>query len=203
MISIDGTLVSPGKPGSYDRQLHGFRVWRPEKSKFAALWYTGKVKDLIDMTSETRLLYLGAGNGSTVSYMADYCEVVYAVEFAPRPMRDLIALSEKRDNIIPISADARNPGLYMPIVEPVDYIYMDVAQPNQAEIAIANRQFLKDTGCIIFILKTRSISVRESPDVIMNRTITRLAEFFTIATHSLLIPFYPDHAGIICMPKKD
>ncbi len=201
MISIDGTLVTPGKPGPADRQVQGYRVWQPQKSKFAALWHAGIGRDRIELTNETRILYLGAGNGSTASFFADYCEVVYAVEFAPWPMRDLLLLALERNNIIPIMADARNPALYLPMVEPVDYLYMDVAQPDQAGIAIANRIFLRDSGILILILKTRSVSAGDSPGVIVGRTITRLSEHFLILADRLLEPYYPDHAGIICIKR--
>ena len=39
------------------------------------------------------VLYLGAANGTTVSHVADYTEVVYAVEFAPQPMQDLLEVA--------------------------------------------------------------------------------------------------------------
>ena len=62
-----------------------------------------------------RVLYLGAANGTTVSHVADYVDVVYAVEFAPRPMQDLLEVCRRRRNIIPIMADAARPEQYAPL----------------------------------------------------------------------------------------
>ena len=86
--------------------LGGARVWDPFRSKLAALYYTGTG---VELTPEMRVLYLGAANGTTVSHVADYTEVVYAVEFAPRPMQDLLEVARRRKNIVPIMADACPP----------------------------------------------------------------------------------------------
>jgi len=85
---IGEVLVSPGESGVYnERMLGGARVWDPFRSKLSALYYTGTG---IELTPDMRVLYLGAANGTTVSHVADYTETVYAVEFAPRPMQDLL-----------------------------------------------------------------------------------------------------------------
>ena len=68
--------------------------------------------------------------GLTVSHVADYAEVVYAVEFAPRPMQDLLEVARRRRNVVPIMADAARPEQYAPLVEAVDLLYQDVAQPG-------------------------------------------------------------------------
>ena len=112
---------------------------------------------------EMRVLYLGAANGTTVSHVADYVEVVYAVEFAPRPMQDLLEVCRRRRNIIPLMADAARPEQYAPLVEPVDLLYQDVAQPDQAAILLRNSVFLKPGGILILMLKTRSVDVRKEP----------------------------------------
>src|SRR5512139_3598633 len=136
MIWIDGQLVSPGKEGvSGERTLQGFRLWDPRRSKLSALYHLGQG---IELLPQHRVLYLGAANGTTVSHVADYVEVVYAVESAPRPFQDLLVVAEKRRNIIPLMADARKPERYLPLVEKVDIIYQDVSQPDQVEILVAN-----------------------------------------------------------------
>ncbi len=117
MMWIGQTLVSPGEPGVYgERVLDGHRVWDPYRSKLAALYYLGKG---IDLEASMRVLYLGAAHGTTVSHVADYAEVVYAVEMAPRPMEDLLEVAGRRRNIIPVMADAGRPEMYAPIVAPV------------------------------------------------------------------------------------
>ena len=144
MIWIDDVLVSNGEGGVYnERMLKGSRVWDPYRSKLSALYHVGTG---IELTKDMRVLYLGAANGTTVSHVADYTECVYAVEFAPRPMQDLLEVARRRKNVIPIMADASQPEQYAPLVEWVDLLYQDVAQPNQAVIAIQELCISKTRG---------------------------------------------------------
>src|SRR5512137_1114845 len=172
MIWIGDVLVSEGEGGVYkERLLSGARVWDPYRSKLSALYHVGNG---VELTPGMRVLYLGAANGTTVSHVADYVEVVYAVEFAPRPMQDLIEVCRRRRNIIPLMADAARPEQYAPLVEPVDLLYQDVAQPDQAAILLRNLIFLKNGGILILMLKTRSIDVRREPADVFYDTIATL-----------------------------
>jgi fibrillarin-like pre-rRNA processing protein len=197
MIWIGDVLVSRGEGGVYnERMLGGARVWEPYRSKLAALYHVGKG---VEIEPSMRVLYLGAANGTTVSHVADYAEVVYAVEFAPRPMQDLIEVARRRKNVMPIMADATRPDHYAPIVERVDLVYQDVAQPAQAAIAIRNCAFLKPKGHLILMLKTRSVDVRKEPGEVFDETIMALKEAgFTIEESVWLTPYHQDHAAIVC-----
>jgi len=196
MIWIDGQLVSPGKELVHgERTLQGFRLWDPRRSKLSALYHLGQG---IDLEPQHRVLYLGAANGTTVSHVADYVEVVYAVESAPRPFQDLLVVAEGRDNIIPIMADARKPYLYRPLVEEVDLIYQDVAQRDQAAILLPNTGFLNSGGATILMLKARSVDVRRTLSEIAAETETLLkAGGLSIEKTISLSPYYPDHAALI------
>lgn len=196
MIDISGTLVSKGKGGVYgEKTLGEFRVWDPYRSKLAALWYLDKAEWL----RETDIvLYLGAANGTTVSHVSDYTEAVYAVEFAPRPMQDLLEVARRRKNIVPIYADATQPTRYSALLEPVDLIYQDVAQPNQAEIAIKHIDFLKKGGMYILMLKTRSIDIRKSPKEVFAESCEELeAGGYVVEKSVWLNPYHADHAAIV------
>ena len=197
MIWIGDVLVSRGEGGVYnERMLSGARVWDPYRSKLSALYHAGTGVELDPLW---RVLYLGAANGTTVSHVADYTEVVYAVEFAPRPMQDLIEVARRRRNVIPIMADATRPETYAPLVEAVDLIYQDVAQPDQAAIAIRNSVFLKSSGYLILMLKTRSVDVRKDPATVFDETIAELEESGLLVQESAwLAPYHQDHAAIIC-----
>jgi fibrillarin-like pre-rRNA processing protein len=197
MIWIGDALVSQGEGGVYnERMLGGARVWDPFRSKLAALYYTGTG---IELTHDMRVLYLGAANGTTVSHVADYTDTVYAVEFAPRPMQDLLEVARRRENIVPIMADATRPEQYAPLVEAVDLLYQDVAQPDQATIAIRNSAFLKRGGHLILMLKTRSVDVRKEPALVFRETLDALATSGLLATESIwLEPYHHDHAAIVC-----
>ena len=197
MIRIDGVLVSKGEGGVYgERMLEGYRVWDPYRSKLAALYLAGKG---IELSPETKVLYLGAANGTTVSHVADYAEVVYAVEFAPRPMQDLLEVARRRKNVMPIMADASRPEQYAPLVETVDLLYQDVAQPDQAAIALANCAFLKPGGHLILMLKTRSVDIRKEPAEIFRDTLDILISAgITVTESTWLAPYHQDHAAIVC-----
>ena len=197
MIRIGNVLVSEGKGGVYgEKMLRGYRVWDPYRSKFAALV---KINDGIDLESGWDVLYLGAANGTTVSHFADYVRTVYAVEFAPRPMQDLIEVSDRRKNIVPLMADATRPVEYAAFVSEVDMIYQDVAQPNQAEIAVSNLCFLKKGGTLVLMLKTRSVDVCETPESVFEDSKAIIeSSGLEIVFSCWLKPYHKDHACIVC-----
>lgn len=201
MIWIDGVLVSSGESGVYgERILGGSRVWDPYRSKLSALCYKETV---LDLTPEMRVLYLGAAHGTTVSHVADYTGVVYAVEVAPRPMQDLLEVARRRVNIVPIMADAAQPGSYAPLLEQVDLVYQDIAQPNQVAIALRNCIFLKPEGTLILMLKTRSVDVRRDPAEVLSGAESALAAAgLEIVSRFWLEPYHHDHAAIVCKNKR-
>ncbi|MDD4483455.1 MAG: fibrillarin-like rRNA/tRNA 2'-O-methyltransferase [Methanoregula sp.] len=197
MIRIGDVLVSKGEGGVYsERMLDGYRVWDPYRSKLAALYLLGKG---IELVPGMKVLYLGAANGTTVSHVADYTEVVYAVEFAPRPMQDLLEVARRRKNVMPILADASCPEQYAMLVEAVDLLYQDVAQPDQAAIALRNCIFLKKGGHLVLMLKTRSVDIRKEPAEVFRDTLDILISAgLTIVESTWLAPYHQDHAAIIC-----
>ncbi|NMB79220.1 MAG: fibrillarin-like rRNA/tRNA 2'-O-methyltransferase [Methanomicrobiales archaeon] len=202
MIWIGDVLVSKGEGGVYnERTLGEARVWDPYRSKLAALYYLGKG---VELTPDMCVLYLGAANGTTVSHVADYTNTVYAVEFAPRPMQDLLEVAHRRNNIVPIMADATRPELYTPLVEAVDLLYQDVAQPDQAAITIRNSVFLKRGGTLILMLKTRSVDIRKNPAEVFEETLALLSSGGLTPIESLwLEPYHHDHAAIVCTKPRD
>jgi len=142
-----------------------YRQWVVNKSKLASGLSKGiRVPKL---KAGAKVLYLGASSGTTVSHVSDILGengIVYAIEFAPRPTRDLIKLANQRNNIIPILADARRPEEYTHLVDGVDFLFADVAQPNQSELFLSNAEaFLKPQGLGFIAIKTRSISQTARP----------------------------------------
>jgi fibrillarin-like pre-rRNA processing protein len=197
MISVNGILVSKGAGGVYgERMIDEYRVWDPYRSKLAALWY---LDSSVDLPHDSVVLYLGAANGTTVSHVADYVETVYAVEFAPRPMQDLLMVAKKRKNIVPIYGDATQPQRYAPLLEAVDLVYQDVAQPNQAAIAIRHLPFLRSDGQLILMLKTRSVDIRKNPEVVFADTCAELEEAGLSVMKAIWpLSYHADHAAIVC-----
>ena len=144
-----------------------YRLWDPTRSKLAAAVIKGIKK--IPIQSGSKILYLGAASGTTPSHISDIIGpkgFEFCVEFSSRSTRDLVFLCEKRENMLPILDDARMPKNYQFIVNSVDIVYCDVAQPDQAKIIADNAKvFLKKDGYLLLAIKARSISSTKSPSV--------------------------------------
>ncbi|ADM26875.1 rRNA 2'-O-methyltransferase fibrillarin [Ignisphaera aggregans DSM 17230] len=182
-----------------------YREWNTYRSKLAAALAKG-LKELPIVPGQ-RILYLGAGSGTTVSHISDIVGLkgaIYAVEFAPRVMRELIVVADERPNIIPILEDARMPQRYRMIVEEVDGLYADVAQPEQAAIVADNAEmFLKDKGWLLLAIKARSIDVTAEPSEIYRREIETLkSRGFDIVDIIHLEPFDKDHAMVYAIYNR-
>jgi len=178
-----------------------YRLWEPYRSKLAAAILKGLKRNPIRVGQ--KLLYLGAASGTTVSHVSDIVGQrghIYAVEFAPRSIRELVNnVCEFRSNISPMMADARLPERYSHLVEKVDVIYCDVAQPEQAKILADNADiFLKKEGQIMLAVKARSIDVTKDPAEIYKREEEILKKRgFEISDIVRLEPFDKDHVMIV------
>jgi len=178
-----------------------YRVWNPYRSKLAA----GILKGLrpLPIKPGCKVLYLGAASGTTCSHVSDIVGPrgrVFAVEFAPRVMRELLArVAEHRVNVIPILADARRPEAYAHLVEEVDVIYQDVAQPEQGQILIDNaKMFLKPGGWTLLAVKARSVDVTKEPSEIYRRELEALERGGLEVKQVIhLEPYDHDHAMVL------
>ena len=171
-------------------------TWDSHHSKLAALIAKGFTPPI---TESSLILYLGAAAGSTASHIADIAHkgLVYALDFSPRVMRDLISVCESRPNMIPIFADANHPLRYSHLVDRVDVIYQDIAQRNQAEIALKNvRYFLKEEGYLILMIKARSIDSTADTREIFRREVEKLREEISVL-NTIRLPRYRDHLAVV------
>lgn len=177
-----------------------YRVWNPFRSKLAAAVVGGI--EAVHVKPGSKLLYLGAASGTTVSHCSDLVGpegLVYAVEFSARPGRDLINVAKKRTNIIPIVEDARYPLKYRMLVGMVDVIFADVAQPDQARIVGHNASyFLKNGGHFIISIKANCVDSTAAPEAVYASEIKKLKEMqFKPAEYVTLEPYERDHAVVI------
>jgi fibrillarin-like pre-rRNA processing protein len=198
--SFDGTesLATRGEP-VYGEPTDGeWRRWDPHRSKVGAMLEQEMETGLEG--SET-VLYLGAAAGTTVSHVADFAGPTYAVEFAPRPMRDLVTVARARENLFPLLKDARRPETYAHVVEPVDVLIQDVATRGQVDVARANRQFLDDNGRLLLAVKARSEDVTTSPDSIFEEALADLREEYEVLSSRRLEPFHDDHLAVVACPR--
>jgi fibrillarin-like pre-rRNA processing protein len=202
---IDGNSVYGEKIIKFDDIE--YRLWDPFRSKLAGAIMKGLKENPIKESS--RVLYLGASTGTTVSHVSDIIGnngIIFPVEPSVRVARELLEnVCSKRKNIIPILSDARNYLKYYGYFGIVDIVYSDIAQPDQTMIAIDNcKSYLKDNGDLLIIIKTRSIDVLTDPKIVTQNEAQKLEDNnFTIIQIINLEPFEKDHALIHAKFKKD
>lgn len=199
-----------GKNVYGERLLHfdgeEYREWIPYRSKLAAAIINGLEK--LYIKPGDRILYLGIASGTTASHISDIIGnngIIYGIEFAPRPIRDLVTVAQDRKNIVPMLKDARKPYEYSYIIgEPVDGIYMDIAQPDQADIFIRNcEMFLKKGGYGFIAIKARSIDVARAPEEIFDEQKRILkSRGFSIKEEIRLDPYAKDHIMFVGIWKE-
>ena len=152
-----------------------WRLWDPNRSKVAAsvLKTKGNAALLLPESGST-CLYLGASSGGTVSHIHDnVCGAgnhhggqVVAVDISPRMMRDLVKLAERRQGLVPVLADARNPLAVAPYIrEKADWLHQDLSIGDQAETFVRmTSAFLKEGGSALLSLKSASEKWMEGGD---------------------------------------
>jgi fibrillarin-like pre-rRNA processing protein len=210
--NMDGILLLSGKLYTENLKIHSkiyneklvningkeYRSWNPFRSKLAAAIHNGLN---INITSNSKILYLGAATGTTVSHISDIVKdsVIYAVENSPIALKNLLKLSQKRANIIPILADANHPDKYISLISVVDIVYQDISQRNQADIFIKNIiKYLKKGGTGILMVKARSIDVSLKPkDAYKQVTNFLKKNGFNIESLIDLAPYEKDHIAIV------
>jgi len=180
-----------------------YRDWNPHRSKVAALLRLMPDAPWLDPSKD--VLYLGASTGTTVSHLADVLRpesLLYAVEFSPRSVRDLLWNLESRQNVVPVLDDAGKPERYAGYIDrPVGALVQDVAQRHQVEIFLRNLPFLARDGVGYLFVKARSIDVARP-----------LAEIYADVERSLkaagvrivgavdMDPFHREHRAFVVRP---
>ncbi len=207
---IDGRISTvnavPGRQ-VYDERLvksegKEYRLWDPFRSKLSAA--IKKELSVFPFKEGSKVLYLGASTGTTVSHLSDIVGSkgeIYAVEFSPHVMKSLLKLSELRHNVIPILADASHPEQYQEAGK-ADVIYQDVAQVHQAEILIKNSEvFLPAGGYAFLAIKSQSIDVTKNPEEVFKKELKLLERHFEIIQKIPLEPFDKDHLFVVLKKK--
>ena len=183
------------------RDDDGWRAWDAGRSKLGAMLELG-----VDpgFEGDDGVLYLGAASGTTVSHVADFAGPTYAVEFAPRPTRDLLGVADTRPNLFPLLSDARTPETYAHVVEAgLDYVVQDVATRGQATVALRNRRFLAPDGRLVAAIKARSEDVLADPDEVFADVLAELREGYAISETQRLDRFHDDHLAVVAEPRPD
>lgn len=199
--SFDGqeAFSTRGDPVYGEPTSNGWRRWNPHRSKLGAMLELGLETRL---EADTSVLYLGAATGTTVSHVADVAGPTYAVEFAPRPMRDLVRVAESRPNLFPLLKDARRPETFAHVVEEnLDFLIQDVATTEQAQVAIKNARFLAEDGTLLLAIKARSEDVTQEPASVFEASLGTLESTYEIRETRELDPFHEDHLGVVATPR--
>lgn len=199
-ISVEGPPGADGNPTKIE-----YRVWNPFRSKLAAA-ILGNV-DNIHIKPGSKVLYIGASAGTTVSHVSDIVGpsgVVYAVEFAHRMGRDLINMAKSRTNVIPIIEDARHPLKYRMLMGMVDVIFADVAQPDQARIVGLNASyFLKNEGHFVISIKASCIDSTAPAEAVFAREVKAMQEQQLKPQEQITLePYERDHAVVVGIYRK-
>ncbi|KAI1423733.1 Fibrillarin [Xylaria sp. FL1777] len=197
-ISVDET-TKDADGASVSTKIE-YRIWNPFRSKLAAAVIGGI--DNIFIAPGKKVLYLGAASGTSVSHVSDIVGPtgnVYAVEFSHRSGRDLTTMAQNRTNVIPIVEDARHPLKYRMLVPMVDCIFLDVAQPDQARIALLNASlFLRIGGGIVISIKANCIDSTAAPEAVFAAEVQKLRQGGLKPLEQLTLePYERDHAVVI------
>ena len=153
------------------------------------------------------VLYLGASHGYTPSFVSDMVGeqgLVLCVDVAPRVVRDLVFVCEKRSNMMPILENASVPSALAKRICAVDVVFQDIAQKDQVDIFLRNVDaFLQPGGFGMLAVKARSIDVLRNPHDLFREIKRRLdtTPGVTIVDYRELDPFEKDHAFFVIKKK--
>jgi fibrillarin-like pre-rRNA processing protein len=197
----------PGKKVYNERLIHEngteFREWDPSRSKLAAAILKGCLN--IGIRKGDVVLYLGAATGTTVSHISDIVGkegFIFALDFAPRVIRELFFVALDRKNITPLLEDAHKPLSYADKISAVDVIYQDIAQKDQVNIFLKNcHMFLKKIGFGLLMVKSRSVDITKDPKEIYLSVRKELEKYMIIVDYRILDPFEKDHCFFLCKKK--
>jgi fibrillarin-like pre-rRNA processing protein len=192
--------LTPGKKVYGEKLLKinniEYRLWHPRRSKMAAALKKGLKNFKINKNS--RVLYLGCAEGTTVSHLSDICTngFIVGVEISPFPLIKFLDLCNYRKNIAPILGDA-NEIKYKDQIKDLDFniLYEDVASPLQVNIFKKNAEFVSGYGYLA--LKARCIDVTKNPNEIYEEVRDNLSENFKVIEIVKLDPFEKDHAMFV------
>jgi fibrillarin-like pre-rRNA processing protein len=192
-------LATRGPPAYGEPTAAGWRAWDPTRSKLGAMLELGTETGL---SGGDGVLYLGAAHGTTVSHVADFAGPTYAVEFASRPARDLLAVARERDRLFPLLKDARRPETYAHVVESeLDAVIQDVATRGQARVAVENARFLADDGRLVAAIKARSEDVTREPAAVFEDALDELETAYEVLRTERLDPYHADHLAVVAAPR--
>ncbi|NXX55853.1 FBRL methyltransferase, partial [Scopus umbretta] len=168
-----------------------YRAWNPFRSKLAAAILGGI--DQIHIRPGTKVLYLGAASGTTVSHVSDIVGPV-RTRGGHRPLGDVTVWSPGvRGYEVVSSSSLRWPeGM-------VDVIFADVAQPDQTRIVALNaHNFLRNGGHFVISIKANCIDSTAAPEAVFAGEVRKMTgEQMKPQEQLTLEPYERDHAVVV------
>lgn len=175
-----------------------YRHWDPWRSKLAAYLLNGASR--LPFDHPRRVLYLGAAHGTTLSHLSDLLPdaQLFGIDKSAGSFGALLALSRRRSNLMPILTDAQLPERYLADVGPVDFLYQDIAQRNQADVFAENATAtLSSSGSALLMLKVRSVTQRRPVAAVVAESRSALAHHgLRVVDQRSLAPFSRDHVAL-------
>ncbi len=176
------------------RSAGGWRRWDPFRSKLAAYLLADGRR--WPFAADSRVLYLGAAEGATLSHLGDLCPDgrLTGVEISRRAFVELLALARGRHNLLPVLADAHFPDRYRAQAHGAEVLYQDIAQRDQLAIFLRNWKAYRPRAGFL-MLKARAINVAAEPMEVFATTAEALRERFAVVEQADISRWTRDHAA--------
>lgn len=203
MNSIKNLIIKDGMIFTIDLNSGEKRTWDPNHSKVAAGIKKG-IKDF-PINENSKVLYLGAAEGYTISYISDIASngIVVGADISAHSMQKLYLLSLERKNLIPLLGDCNKPEEYNEELkgEKFDLIIQDIAQKNQVEILVKNSDiFLKAKGYVLLSLKLSALTQKKNSNLKEDQ-LELFRKHFNLIDQKKLDPFEKKHMLILGQKK--
>lgn len=99
-----------------------------------------------------------------------------------------------------IIEDARHPNKYRMLLQMVDVIFADVAQPDQARIVALNaHMFLKNEGGLVISIKASCIDSTAKPEVVFANEVKKLQNEMFKPREQLTLEPYVRHPNVFVL----
>lgn len=151
-----------------------------------------------DVEPDENVLYLGAAQGHTASWVGDLVSqgTVVAVEKSPVAGLALLRTARQADNVVPYVGDARDVDAYAPLVPELGVVYQDLAQRDQVEILLKNVRAFQPRRAFLAV-KARSVAVERDPQDVFDEAVDKLEGAGEVVDLVRLDPYHKDHAMIV------
>lgn len=174
------------------------RRWDPRHSKLMAYLALGGKR--WPFHADSRVLYLGAAQGETLSHLSDVCHegTLFGVEHSLIPFHKLHFRSRERANLYPLLADARQPQTYRHIVSQADVVVQDVATKTQLDLFLANLAAFCGPGALGYMMvKPRCIDVARPPNKIIEEVERGLTREHKLVERVSLHRYAKEHVCLV------